>query len=248
VAELLLIEGMRKGYTRGGWSPVFVDVSLEVARGEIVAVIGGRSEGKTTLLKIAAGVESPDGGTVSLEGRALADLEDRPREVRWVDRDGPGMEEAEVAEFVGWPLAPGGRDRRGAERAAEQMLERVGARECFGLRWGELSDWQRVLAGLARGFIGSPKLVVIDDLLDALREPATEEASDLLRSLVEGSRPRCGVLMSVSDIESAMYADRVLSITGKHSLRVLSGRLGDDGEIIPLPGRCQADGSSTGCG
>jgi hypothetical protein len=36
VAELLLIEGMRKGYTRGGWSPVFVDVSLEVARGEIV--------------------------------------------------------------------------------------------------------------------------------------------------------------------------------------------------------------------
>ncbi len=243
MAELLLIEDMKKGYSRGGWGPVFVDVSLEVTRGEIVAVVGGRLEGKTTLLKIAAGVEHPDSGTVSLEGRALADLEDRPRKVRWVDRDGPGFEEAEVAEFVGWPLAPGGRGRRQAERAAEGMLERVGARECFGLRWGELSDWQRVLAGLARAFIGSPKLVVIDDLLDALREPATEGASDLLRSLVEESRPRCGVLMSVSDTESAMYADRVVSITGKHSLRVLSGRLSDDGEIIPLPGHCQADGT-----
>jgi putative ABC transport system ATP-binding protein len=242
VAELLRIEGLKKGYTRGGWAPVFVDVSLEVVRGEIVAVIGGRLEGKTTLLKIAAGVERPDSGTVSLEGRALSDLEDQPREVRWVDRDGPGFEEAEVAEFVGWPVAPGGRDRRQAEHVAEQMLERVGAQECFGLRWGELSEWQRVLAGLARGFIGSPKLVVIDDLLDALREPATQEASDLLRSLVEESRPRCAVLMGVSDMESAMYADRVLSITGKHSLRVLSGRLSDDGEIVPLHG-CQADGS-----
>jgi putative ABC transport system ATP-binding protein len=240
---LLLIEGMRKGYARSGWAPVFVDVSLEVMRGEVVAVVGGRLEGKTTLLKIAAGVERPDSGTVSLEDCALADLEDRPREVRWVDRDGPGFEEADVSEFVGWPLAPGGRGRRQAERAAEQILERVGARECFGLRWGQLSDWQRVLAGLARAFIGCPKLVVIDDLLDALREPATQEASDLLRSLVEQSRPRCGVLLSVSDIESAMYADRVLSITGKHSLRVLSGRLSDDGEILPLHGRSQADGA-----
>jgi len=248
VPGLLLIEGVKKGYTRGGWAPVFVDVSLEVVRGEIVAVIGGRQEGKTTLLKIAAGVERPDSGTVSLEGHALTDLEDRPREVRWVDRDGPGFEGAAVAEFVGWPLAPGGRGRRQAERAAEQMLERVGARECFGLRWGELSDWQRVLAGLARGFIGSPKLVVIDDLLDVLGEPATQEASDLLRSLVEESRTRCGVLTSVSDMESAMYADRVLSITGKHSLRVLSGRLSDDGEIVPLHGCSQADGSSTGPG
>jgi ABC-type nitrate/sulfonate/bicarbonate transport system ATPase subunit len=248
VPGLLVIEGVKKGHTRGGWSPVFVDVSLEVVRGEIVAVIGGRLEGKTTLLKVAAGVEPPDSGTVSLEGRALADLEDRPREVRWVDRDGPGFEGTEVAEFVGWPLALGGRGRRQAERAAEQMLERVGARECFGSRWGELSNWQRVLAGLARGFIGSPKLVVIDDLLDALREPATQEGSDLLRSLVEESRPRCGVLMSVSDMESAMYADRVLSITGKHSLRVLSGRLSDYGEIVPLRRCSQADGSSTGPG
>jgi ABC-type nitrate/sulfonate/bicarbonate transport system ATPase subunit len=242
VAELLSIENMKKGYSRGGeWEPVFVDVSLEVVRGESVAVIGGRLKGKTTLLKIAAGMERPDGGAVSLEGRSLADLADRPREVRWIDRVGPGLG-VEVSEFVGWPLALHGRGRRQAEAAAAQVLERVGARECFGLRWGELSHWQRVLVGCARAFVGSPKLVVVDDLFDALGEPATERASDLLRSLVETSRPRCGVLMSASDMESAMFADRVLSITGKQSLKALSGRLTDKGQVIPLRGRARADG------
>jgi ABC-type taurine transport system ATPase subunit len=242
MAELLLIEGVQKGYSRGGeWVPVFSDVSLEVVPGEIVAVIGRRFGGKTTLLKIAAGMERPDNGTVSLGDRALTELTDRPREVRWIDRDGPGLE-VEVSEFVGWPLAPRGRGRRQAEQAAAGMLERVGARECLGRRWGELSNWQRVLVGFARAFAGSPRLVVVDDLLDALGEPATERASDLLRSLVEESKPRCGVLMGVSDMESAIFADRVLLITGKQSLKLLSGRLTDEGEVVPLHRRAEADG------
>jgi putative ABC transport system ATP-binding protein len=241
--SLLTITELRKGYRRGvEWVPVLSGVSLEVLRGEIVAVVGGRLVGKTTLLKLAAGVERPDKGAVLLKRRALADLLDRPREVRWVDRDGPGLDIG-VSEFVGWPLAPGGRGRRRAEGEAVQMLNRVGARDCVGRRWGELSNWQRVLVGLARGFIGSPQLVVVDDLLDALGEPATERASDLVRSLVEASESRCGVLLSVSDMESAMFADRVLRITGKGSLKLLSGRLTDAGEVVPFRNCAQGDGA-----
>jgi ABC-type nitrate/sulfonate/bicarbonate transport system ATPase subunit len=240
---LLSITGLRKGYARGDeWIPVFAETSLEVVCGEVVAVVGGRLKGKTTLLKVAAGVERSDDGAVLLGDRLLAELADRPRAARWVDRDGPGLE-VEVAEFVGWPLAPGGRGRRQAEQAAARMLDRVGARDCLHRRWGELSNWQRVLVGLARGFIGSPQLVVVDDLLDALGEPATEKASDLVRSLVEESEPRCGVLMSASDIESAMFADRVLTITGNGSLKLLSGRLTDAGEVIPFRGCAQQDGA-----
>ncbi len=242
MAELLSLERVQKGYSRGDeWAPVLSDVSLEVIRGEIVAVIGGRLEGKTTLLKIAAGMEQPDQGTVSLGGCALSDLENRPREVRWINRDRPGVD-VQVSEFVGWPLARGGRGRRHAERAGAKMLKQVGALECLDRRWEQLSNWQRVLVGLAQAFVGGPKVIVVDDLLDALGEPATEEASDLLRSLVDESDPRCGVLMSVSDMESAMFADRVLSITGKRSLKLLSGRLNDEGEVIPLHGRMQTNG------
>lgn len=242
VPELLRCLGVQKGYSRGSeWLPVLADVSLEVLPGEIVAITGGRLEGKTTLLKIAAGIEQPDVGDVSIEGIALADMADRPHYVRWVDRDGPGLE-MEIGKYVGWPVAPGGRGRRQAERSATEMLDMVGARECSEKRWGELSNWQRVLAGLSRAFIGVPKLVVIDDLLDALGEPATEEASDLLRSLVERSQPRCGVLMSASDMASAMFADRVLSITSKRALKPISGRLTDKGEVVSLP-RERADGA-----
>jgi putative ABC transport system ATP-binding protein len=246
MAELLVLRGVWKGFSRGAqWMGVLEDVSFEVCPGEVVAVLGSRLGGKTTLLKIAAGVERPDRGTVSLGSQVLTGLRDRPRsrllghEVLWIERDGPALD-LEVSKFVGWPLALHG--RRHAERIAVQALERVGARECVGRCWGDLSNWQRVLVGLARAFAGSPRVVVIDDLLDALGGRATEEASDLLRLLVEASEPRCGVLMSASDIESAMFADRVFSLTRKGTLKPLSGQPAGEGEVVPFPKRTQADG------
>ncbi|MGA2164316.1 MAG: ATP-binding cassette domain-containing protein, partial [Solirubrobacteraceae bacterium] len=76
----LVLEGVWKGYSRGGeWTGVLEDVSLEVVPGEVVAIVGSRLEGKTTLLKIAAGVERPDKGSVSLGAQRLTDLGDRAR-------------------------------------------------------------------------------------------------------------------------------------------------------------------------
>jgi putative ABC transport system ATP-binding protein len=239
VSGPLSVKGAWKGYWRGGqWTAVLDDVSLELEPGEIVAITGSRFEGKTMLLKIAAGMELPDKGSVWLGNRELTGLRDRQRsrmlghQILWIDRDGPGLK-VEVSKYVGWPIALHGGGRRQAERDAAQILERVGAKECLGRCWGELSNWQCVLVGLARAFAGNPRLAVIDDLLDALGGPATEEASDLLRSLVEESEPRCGVLMSVSDVESAMFADRVWSITAKRSLKPMSGQP-TEGDVVPL--------------
>lgn len=242
VAGPLSVEGVWKGYSRGSqWTEVLANVSLDVQPGEVVAVVGGRFDGKTTLLKIAAGLERPNKGSVSLGDCRLTDCRDAKqsrllgRQIRWVDRRGPKMK-MEVAKFVGLPQALHGRRRRQAERAAGQTLERVGAQQCLGRCWGELSNWQRMLVSLARAFVGSPLIVVIDDLLDGLGGRGTEEASDLLRSLIEASEPRCGVLMSVSNTESAMYADRVWSITGKRTLKLMAApRMG--GEVIPFPDR-----------
>jgi predicted ABC-type transport system involved in lysophospholipase L1 biosynthesis ATPase subunit len=249
MVEVLGVEGVRKGYSRGGrWLGVLSGVSFGVGAGEVVAVVGLRLEGKTTLLKVAAGMERPDEGCVSLDGVSLSGLRDRSRtrllghEIVWIDREGPELG-VEVSRFVGWPLALHGHGRREAERVAAQALERVGARECMGRRWGELSNWQRVLVGLARAFAGSPRVVVIDDLLDALGPRATQEASDLLRGLIEESEPRCGVLMSASDTESAMFADWVWSITRKGTLKALSVPPSDDAEVIPFPKHAENQGS-----
>lgn len=250
MGELLSVDRVSKGFSRGGqWTRVLEDVSFALHPGEVTAIVGSRLGGKTTLLKIAAGMERPDRGTVSLGSQTLAELSERSwarllgHEIVWIDREGPGLE-VEVSRFVGWPLALHGLGRREAERMAKRALERVGAQTCIGSSWAALSNWQRVLVGLARAFAGSPRVVIVDDLLDALGSRATEEASDLLRSLVEESEPRCAVLMSASDMESALLANHVFSLTRKGELKLLSGHSGGSAEVIPFPKHPAGDGSS----
>jgi predicted ABC-type transport system involved in lysophospholipase L1 biosynthesis ATPase subunit len=235
----LSVVGVEKAFSRGGQrTGSLEDVSFDVGGGEVVAIVGGRLSGKTTLLKVVAGLERPDRGSLSLDGRDLTGLSEGARarllghEIVWIERCGPNLD-LEVSRFVGWSLAIHG--RRHAERTARRALERVGAQGCMGRRWKELSNWQRVLVSLARAFAGSPRLVIIDDLLDALGSRATEEASDLLRSLMAESVPRCAVLMSASDMESAVFADRVWSLTRQGALKLLSGRPHVDGDVIPFP-------------
>jgi putative ABC transport system ATP-binding protein len=249
MTERLTVRDVWKGYNRGAhWAGVLSGVSFEIASGEIAAVVAPRLGGKSTLLRIAAGMERPDRGTVCLDAGELTCLSDRARsrllghEIVWIDRDGPELA-LEVSKFVGWPLALHGVGRREADGLAARALDRVGALSCIGRRWGELSNWQRVLVGLARAFAGKPQLVVIDDLLDALGSKATEEASDLLRSLVEESASRCGVLMSASDAESAVLADRVWSLTRDGALKPVFGASTADGDVIQFPSQAEAQGS-----
>ena len=80
MAELLALREACKEYARGEHRlRVLVDISLELRPGEIAAVVGGRREGKTTLLKIAAGIESPDTGEVWLGDVAITSLSGKER-------------------------------------------------------------------------------------------------------------------------------------------------------------------------
>lgn len=247
--EGLSLLGVWKGYRRGSeWVEVLTNVALGVRPGEIVAITGSKLAGKTTLLKIAAGIERPDKGTVALGDQQVAGARSSLAQsllghtIRWVDDRGPRLK-LDIAKFVGLPLALHGGRRGEAEQLAAQAIERVGAGRCLSRRWGELSNRQRVLVGLARGFAGDPRLVVIDDLLDVRGDRAHEEAADLLRTLVETSVPRCGVLMSTSDLESALFADRVFSLTAKRSLKLMAERQTDPAKVIPFP-----DGDRAGVG
>jgi len=231
VGELLVLDGVCKGFWRGrSWLGVLKDVGLEIERGQVVGVISQRLGGKTTLLEIAAGMQRPDAGTVTLAGRPLESARQpglrgwwaarRERatapklghDLVWVTRDGP-RQELEVSKYVGWPLAVHGRSD--VRTLAAAALERVGAQDCISRQWGELSNWQRLLVGLARGFAGTPQLVIIDDLLDGHTSQDTDVASDLLHSLVEESEPRCGVLLSAGYFYSAVVlADEVWEVSG----------------------------------
>jgi ABC-type cobalamin/Fe3+-siderophores transport system ATPase subunit len=248
MSELLALREVCKGYVRGARTMrVLVDVSMEVWPGEVVAVVGSRAEGKTTMLRIAAGIEPPDAGEVWLGNRDLARSSEEQRsrllgsEIAWTHREGPGVK-FRVLDYVGLPLAIGRQwQRREAQDLAMGALEQVGAASCAGQHWSELSNWERLLVGLARGIAGSPRLVVVDDLMDGFGMRRTREAGELLRRLV--GELGCGVLMSCTDLEAALIADRVCSLEGGQ-LNVLSEQGYQQADVIDFPsGARQSHGS-----
>ncbi len=249
---LLQVEAVSKGYERGGRYLVVLDrVSLEVAAGEVVAVVGRRLGGKSTLLQTVAGLVAPDTGTVTLAGQPIRAQRRSVREwwaarrtglhepalgheMVFVTRDGP-HQELDVCKFVGSPLAVSGAGgSRDVQMLASRALERVGASDCIGRRWGELSNYQRALVGLARAFAGQPQLVILDDLLDAHGRRDTRRLSDILHTLVEESECPCGVLLSAGYPETAIVlANRVCALTQKATLEHGIGRR-PDASVIPL--------------
>jgi ABC-type lipoprotein export system ATPase subunit len=251
MAELLSLRGVGKGYRRGGrWLRVLVDVSLDVGPGELVAVVGSRGEGKTTLLEVAAGLRLPDEGEVWLSDVDLACCSDAERarrlggEIAWVHHEGTGVK-FDVVDYVGLPLAMGRRHgRHAAERLALNALERVGVAECAHQRWEELSNWERVLVGLARGVVGKPRLMILDDVGDGLGMRKTREAGELLQGLV--AELGCGVLMSTSDLEATLVADRVWSFE-RGRLKLMSDQNRTHADVIDFPGtrRSRASGGAS---
>jgi predicted ABC-type transport system involved in lysophospholipase L1 biosynthesis ATPase subunit len=240
MSELLALRGIYKGYARGERTMrVLVDASLALAPGEVAAVIGSREEGKTTLLKIAAGIEAPDAGEVWLGDIDLVRSSDEERSrllgsaIAWTHREGTGVK-FKVLDYVGLPLAIGrGHRHREAQDLAIEALERVGAVHCAGQHWAELSNWERLLVGFARGIAGSPRLLVVDDMVDGFGMRRTREAGELLLELV--GELGCGVLMSCTDLEAALIADRVCSLEGGR-LSVLVEQDGRRADVIDFPG------------
>jgi predicted ABC-type transport system involved in lysophospholipase L1 biosynthesis ATPase subunit len=145
---------------------LLVEVSLDVGGGELVAVVGSRSQGKTTLLQLAAGLVAPEEGLVCFRGQDLAGLSGREHarllreEVGLAGQSGPHVD-LRMVHYVAAPLLVNRRrkDRRQAFAHAMAALERVGMASRARQRWGGLSRWDRALVEIAQGIVGEPGLL-----------------------------------------------------------------------------------------
>jgi ABC-type cobalamin/Fe3+-siderophores transport system ATPase subunit len=216
------------GYRQGGHAGlVLEDVSLEVGAEQTVAVVGQRWEGKTTLLRLAAGMTLAEDGEALFEGVDFAARSRRKRarllgrDIVWLDRTESGLG-LTMLDYVGLPLMMGwwrGPRRAEVRRMAAEAFDRVGVAHVARKPPQALSSWERVLVGLASAIVVRPKLLVIDDLLDALGTARTLQAGALLNSLAHEFG--FGVLFSVSDIDAAIMADRVLAFE-QRTLRLMA--------------------------
>jgi ABC-type cobalamin/Fe3+-siderophores transport system ATPase subunit len=247
---MLSMVDVDKSYGRGARrTQILRKVSLSVSTGEIVAVVGTRGEGRTTLLRVAAGQVPPDAGQVlfgkvdlmGLSARKRRGL--RRRETLLLGRP-PRTSAARLSVYdivVASIASIEGCGVREGERLASYGLERVGAAECASLPWHALSRWDELLVMLTRVATTRRRLILLDDLFDDLTTRQRQDVRQLLCSLVAESG--CGILLSASDLQSAWVSDRVWCLS-QGALALMPNKLPPDPNVIALPGDAEtsADG------
>ncbi len=160
------------------------NVSFEVGRGELVALVGASGSGKTTTLRMIAGYDTPDAGGIFLDG---VDITRRSPEQR-----GFGMVFQHYALFPHMPVVENvafGLEARGVARAerlrrAEQALESVGLGGKAGRRIQQLSGGEQQRVALARAIVIEPNVLLLDEPLSNLDPALRESTRDELRAML----------------------------------------------------------------
>ncbi len=172
---------------------VFRDLHLEVARGEMVAVVGTSGAGKSTLLHLLGGLDRVTSGSIQINGRegefdlvknSELDLARfRNRQIGFVFQFHHLLPEFSALENVMMPLLINGSPKRQAADRAAALLERVGLASRANHRPGELSGGERQRVALARALVNGPLLLLADEPTGNLDEHTGEAVHSLIRQL-----------------------------------------------------------------
>ena len=186
----LSVEHVAKQYpTQGEPLVVLRDVSLELKRGENVAILGPSGCGKSTLLSIIGGLESPSSGRVVLDGQDPATLDEpalaalRNRRIGFVFQDHHLLPQCSVLENVLVPTVAAGPIRVETMDRARLLLQRVGLSGRLDHRPAELSGGERQRTALARALINSPLLLLADEPTGDLDRTNAVRVGELLLEL-----------------------------------------------------------------
>ncbi len=191
---LLRLSNVTLSYDSGastGPVNVLKGVSLEVSRGESLAIIGPSGSGKSTLLNVIGTLDRPTSGEVVLAGQDLSKLNDtqlaavRNRQIGFVFQAHYLLPQCTVLENVLVPTLADkeGTLREGAPDRAARLLKRVGLGERLGHRPGQLSGGERQRVAVVRALINQPQLLLADEPTGALDRASSEQLAQLLLEL-----------------------------------------------------------------
>jgi len=195
-----------------GQRRVLANIDLAVDEGEFVCVVGASASGKTTLMKIVAGLVPPDSGSVTIGGEAVTGF---PRSTSIVFQNYSllpwfsalenvrlGVESA----FPDWPASK-------QKDQAMKYLELVGLGSAHAKRPGQLSGGMRQRVAIARAFAVEPRVLFLDEPFGALDALTRATVQQELARLCDEQKPRATVLMITNSVDEAiLLSDRILAL------------------------------------
>jgi nitrate/nitrite transport system ATP-binding protein len=215
------VRGVSKSFRSGGTQrQVLHDVSLDVGRGEFVAILGAMGSGKSTLLSLIAGLTTPDAGQILIDGEPLTGIR---RDAAFVFQNYSllpwltALENVRLAVQAAFPEL----SREQQRERAQQTLEKVGLGNAVARRPRQLSGGMRQRVAIARALATEPQVLFLDEPLGALdaltRESLQGELARLCgdgdRGSGIGDRGRVTTVMITNNVDEAiLLADRIVPI------------------------------------
>jgi ABC-type lipoprotein export system ATPase subunit len=236
---VLRFEGVGKSYPDGRRRIAVLErVSFEIVAGDHVGVRGARRSGKSTLLRLASGVEAPDAGTIAFEGRDVARMSPLGRDRLLRDaialvsgNDWRPAKGERVVDVVALPLVSNGATLQEARRRARRILNRVDAGDYADFPASSLATGERMRVMLARALVREPRLLLVDEPAVA---PSLTERAELYELMRSGARECGATLIVASEDSDAVRGVDVLMSIGSGEV-VCAG--GEPGIVVPFPAR-----------
>jgi ABC-type lipoprotein export system ATPase subunit len=216
---IIELRDIRKTYHMGDIAvPVLKGVSLTIAKGEMVALMGTSGSGKSTLMHILGCLDRPDSGTYRLDGEQMSQLSaDQRAMVRnckmgFVFQSFNLLPRTSALDNVAMPLTytAGHLSEREARRRAAEMLGRVGLEERMDHEPSQLSGGQQQRVAIARALINQPPLLLADEPTGNLDSRTSEEVLAMFQAL--NRHEGITIIMVTHDPHVARYAQRVIHI------------------------------------
>ena len=197
-------------------------VSLSVADGEFVSIVGPSGAGKTTLLQIIGSLDHPDSGSVSYDGTEITSMGERElaafrnRNMGFVFQFPQLLPEFTLAENVAMPAMIGGMGRRQALARAGELLVSLGLGERLDHRPSQLSGGERQRGAVARALINDPRVILADEPTGSLDSHNRRELLELFARLRDTTGKT--LIIVTHDESLALSADRVIRMADGHIL------------------------------
>jgi putative ABC transport system ATP-binding protein len=207
--------GVRKVYRSGAEVEALRKVDLDVARGEMVAIVGPSGSGKTTLLNCLSGLERIDEGEILIDGTDLATMKDDPRtefrarSMGFVFQAFNLLPVLSAVENVEIPLLLIGTGAREGRKRAVETLEQVGLAERADHRPDQLSGGEQQRVAVARALVHKPAVVWADEPTGNLDSESSASVMELFRSLNKDGQT---IVMVTHDQRIAAQASRTIAM------------------------------------